>query len=241
MSPTGHADAASSILRSLEAVEQERARRAADRTLLERVQAVKAFQERRFRDTYADLLASDRYAPAARFFLGELYGPQDFSQRDAQFARIVPALGRLFPHEIVATVATMGALHALSESLDTAMAVALPTAAVDADGYRAAWRRVGRADDRERQIALTIDVGESIDRYTRVPMVSMSLRMMRGPARAAGLSALQSFLEAGFESFRAMRGAGEFLQTVGERERAFAAGLFGASGDAAAAASGQLP
>ena len=32
-----------------------------------------------------------RYAGAARFFLDELYGPGDFSQRDAQFARVVPA------------------------------------------------------------------------------------------------------------------------------------------------------
>jgi hypothetical protein len=37
---------------------------------------------------------------------------------------------------------------------------------------------------------------------------------MRGPARSAGLAALQSFLESGFDTFRGMRGAGEFLSTI---------------------------
>jgi hypothetical protein len=49
---------------------------------------------------------------------------------------------------------------------------------------------------------------------------------MRAPARAAGMSALQSFLESGFETFRAMRGADEFIAWIGERERALAAALF---------------
>jgi len=48
-----------------------------------------------------------RYGPAAHFFLEELYGPRDFADRDTQFARVVPALVRLFPREIVATVAIL--------------------------------------------------------------------------------------------------------------------------------------
>ena len=54
---------------------------------------------------------------------------------------------------------------------------------------------------------------------------------MRGPAQAAGLAALQQFLERGFDTFRSLRGAAGFLQTVAERERAQAMRLFnGASG-----------
>jgi hypothetical protein len=51
---------------------------------------------------------------------------------------------------------------------------------------------------------------------------------MRKPAQAAGLDALQSFLEQGFDTFRAMRGAEPFLATIGEREQALAASLFSA-------------
>ena len=38
-------------------------------------------------------------------------------------------------------------------------------------------------------------------------MLRNSLRLMRGPAQVAGLGDLQAFLESGFETFRAMRGA----------------------------------
>ena len=238
--PRAAAADAPAILRSLAAVEQERARRQAVPGLGEKVQAVKAYQQSRFEHTHAELLASSRYVAAARFFLDELYGPSDFSRRDAQFARIVPALVRLFPQEIVETVATLGELHALSESLDSAMAEALSSPAIDASGYAQAWQATGRRVDREQQIDLMLAVGRSLDRYTRKPMLSASLRMMRGPARAAGLSDLQAFLERGLDTFKTMRGATEFLAGIEARERALLAQLFTAEPQAAAG-SGQLP
>jgi hypothetical protein len=229
------------ILGHLDAVERERRSRAASPRLQAKVQAVKAYQQRRFAHTYADLLATARYGAAARFFLEELYGPSDFSQRDAQFARVVPALVRLFPQEVVETVATLTQLHALSEHLDSAMACEVPDADVDALAYARAWRAVGLTSDRERQVALTLDVGHDLDELTRKPLLRHSLRMMRGPARAAGLSALQSFLENGFDTFRAMRGAQEFLSTVSTRERALLEALFDAQDQALPRALGQLP
>jgi hypothetical protein len=53
---------------------------------------------------------------------------------------------------------------------------------------------------------------------------------MRFPARAAGLSALQSFLESGFDTFRKLHGADEFLSQIENRERSLAASLFGSAG-----------
>jgi hypothetical protein len=54
-----------------------------------------------------------------------------------------------------------------------------------------------------------------------------SLKLMRAPARAAGLEDLQGFLERGFSAFAAMRGASDFLAVVDRRERALMAALFG--------------
>lgn len=236
---------AQTILGHLQTVAAERERRAASPALAQRVVALKAYQQRRFAHTYADLLASVRYAAAARFFLDELYGPRDYSQRDAQFARVVPALVRLFPQEIVDTVATLGELHALSETLDSIAGSMLPTSEVDAMAYVRAWQATGHAEDRERQIVLTLAVGESLDQLVRNPLLRHSLRMMRAPARAAGLAELQRFLESGFDTFKAMKGAREFLATVGTRERALAHALFAASVDAEGrlgdTALGQLP
>lgn len=221
---------ADAILATLRTVEFERLRRSRDPELARKVVAVKAFQQRRFLHTYADLLSSPRYGGAARFFLGELYGPADFTQRDAQFARVVPSIIRLFPADVVDAVAALAELHALSETLDTAMASHLNSGAVLVMPlqYARAWQATGRPDDREMQISLTLSVAGDLDRLTRKPLLRSSLRLMRGPARAAGLAALQQFLEAGFDTFRAMKGATEFVEIVRAREQALASMLFGA-------------
>ena len=216
------------ILTHLKAVEAERTARAADAGLRRKVTALKAYQQRRFQRSYADLLCSERYGDAARFFLDELYGPEDFSTPDAEFARIVPALARLFPDEIVRTVERLAALHALSERLDSQMARALSADDVDASSYVLAWRTTGQPEARAEQVRLTLEVGCALNRFTRNPLLRHSLRAMRGPARAAGMSALQGFLERGFETFRAMRGAEGFLAVVVEREEAFGRALFSA-------------
>lgn len=219
---------AQSILEQLHAVSEQRALRSLDPSFDARVQAVKHYQHGRFERTYADLLADNRYAKAARFFLDELYGPRDFTRRDTQFARVVPALVRLFPNEIVLTVKALAELHGLSEVLDSATGRVLPEGPLSAQRYGAAWREVGRKADRERQIMLTRQVGTALDAYTRNPLLRHSLRLMRGPARAAGLSELQKFLELGFDTFREMRGAKPFLDIIEERESAYARELFGA-------------
>ncbi|HEY9108425.1 MAG TPA: hypothetical protein VIN58_17255 [Roseateles sp.] len=228
---------AESLLKELRAVDAERARRAADPELEARVQALKAYQQRRFATTYADLLANPRYEAATRFFLHELYGPGDYRQRDAQFARVIPTLTRLFRAEVVDTVAKLARLHALSERLDTAMAEHLLSPDVTAREYAIAWRACGEPDARRQQIELTMAVGEALDRLTRKPLLRQSLKLMRGPAQMAGLGALQNFLESGFDTFRAMRGAGEFLSTLRHREDTLARGLFQAD----TSVLGQLP
>lgn len=229
---------AAGIASALEVVEAERQRRLASPALREKVTALKAFQQRRFSHTYADLLRSPRYGPPARYFLEELYGPADFSARDAQFARVAPTIARLFPSDVAETIAILSALHALSETLDSAMAEQLADARIAPADYIAAWQGVGREADRSRQIDLTLSIAAQLDRVTRLPLLRNALRLMRGPARAAGLSDLQRSLEVGFDTFKAMKGADEFIAWIDERERSLADALFAAGkrGTAGAAA-----
>jgi hypothetical protein len=231
-------DPGARILEHLAAVEAERRRRIAAPALERAVAALKRYQQARFARTHADLLAHPRYGRAANFFLTELYGPQDFTGRDAQFARIVPALVRLFPQDIVETVEALAAVHALSERLDSAMGEQLGEAAPTRAGYVRAWQATGDRAGRMRQIELVMAIGVALDRHTRSFMLRASLKAMRAPARAAGMATLQAFLEAGFDAFVAMRGAEEFLARIEQRENALARRLFEA--DAAAAASGPL-
>lgn len=222
---------AQSILGHLESVAQLRRAQAGDPALGEHVRAVKAYQHARFAATYADLLQSGDHAAAARFFLDELYGPHDFTERDAQFARIVPALVRLFPRDIVGTVRSLAELHALSERLDAEMAQTLASGPLDVEHYRRTWQQVGQATERQRQIDLMLQIGRALVGFTRNPLLRHSLRLMRGPARAAGLGALQHFLERGFDTFGALRQPDGFLRLIAEREQRIARWLFAAACD----------
>lgn len=183
---------------------------------------LKTWQAGRLARTHADLLADPRYGPAAAFFLSDLYGPADFSTRDGEIARVVPLLVRMLPVRALDTLGDALRMDALSESLDDDVTAALCRAGridrIDDDAYASAYRACGRAADRELQIALTDEIGAALDRLTRMPMLGATLHLMKVPAEMAGLGALQSFLQRGFDAFRHMRGAEHFLSTINTRE-----------------------
>ena len=63
-------------------------------------------------------------------------------------------------------------------------------------------------------------LGDSMCQMVRIPMLSITLTIMRGPARMAGLASLQQFLEHGFSTFKKMRQPHEFVANIVRRERA---------------------
>lgn len=194
---------------------------AADPALGAALSRLRGWQSRRLRATYADLADSPRYAEAIAFFQNDLYGPGDFSRRDADLARILPVMSRMLPARMLEVVADATDLNALSFRLDHALLAHLPRHdRFDVADYCRAYRRAGDMASRTRQIALIGTVGRAIDRYGRNRSVRQALRLMRVPARAAGFAALQDFLERGFASFALMDGAGDFLAIVDARERA---------------------
>lgn len=200
-----------------------RASRAADPAAAD-YPALKEWQAGRLAATYADLLASERYRPAAEFFLSDLYGPKDFRSRDEELARVVPVMVRVLPARALLTLLEAVKMDMLSESLDTDMVLALRKAHregdIDLPAYVAAYRTCGRREDREQQIALVDRIGKTLDRLTRMPLIRVSLRLMHGPAHLAGLGELHSFLQRGFDAFSFMNGADEFLAIVTARETA---------------------
>ena len=215
---------ADQIHQALEAVAQLRQRRASDAPLSAANAAIKRFQARRFQATYADLLQSPRYQTAARFFLHELYSDKDYAERDQQFARIAGTIAKLFPQSVVNTAAALAQVHALTERLDDSMAreyLALKIKEPSSNEiarYIACWRLVADPSARHQQLTVVLSLGQSLDELTGKPGLRTLLKMMRGPAAAAGLGSLQKFLESGFDAFQTMRGADEFLKLIAERE-----------------------
>lgn len=207
------------VLPHLETLKRLRGQPLADAALAARLAEVKHWQHDRLARTYADLVAHPRYAKATRFFLEDLYGAKDFSRRDQEMARIYPTLVRLLPSSTVETVDLALELDALAEAFDQDMARALPLrGAIDEVTYAAAFRKVGREPERFRQVKLVAEVGSRLDHVVKKPLIATTLRMLRKPAHMAGLGDLQEFLEHGFEAFRAMGGADEFLGIITRRE-----------------------
>lgn len=180
--------------------------------------AVRKFQAERMTNTHADLLKASASRAAAQFFLADLYSTDDLTQRDASLERVVPAMERLLHAAALWTVAEAISLDALSEKLDAAMARQLGEKFSESD-YIAAYRVAGTRADRERQIDHVESVGRALCELIRVPLISSTLAMMRGPAKLAGFGELQNFLERGFKSFKGMKNPGEFVELVVARER----------------------
>jgi len=198
--------------------------RSADRLRLREWQAA------RLARTHADLLASERYGQGAAFFLSDLYGPKDFSERDDEIERILPMMIAALPAAGVRTVALAVEVDALSEDLDAAVAQALREAgridSIDDNAYADAYRACGHRPQRARQIELIGDTGRTLARLTRMPFVALALRLMHGPAHLAGLGELHAFLQRGFDAFLSMGDPEEFLEAIRLRETAVMERLF---------------
>jgi hypothetical protein len=202
--------------------------------LAKALQTIKQLQAQRFAATYADMLADPVFAPSARFFLEELYSAQDYSARDAQFARVAVAIERTFPDAVVATVLSLAQLHRQTEELDMAMAQQLCTEKHSALArlYLSSWRKVDQRSLRNWQLNTVLEIGQALGRLTRKPGLRMMLKVMRRPAKLAGLESLQHFLESGFDHFAGMARKPEavaaFLSTIRARETTWINQLFDA-------------
>src|SRR5881394_2363346 len=86
--PTNAAAIAAEMREHLEKLKQLRGPQArAD--MPARVAEVQRWQTARLMRTYADLNANPRYRAATAYFVQDLYGPKDFSARDAALLKLV--------------------------------------------------------------------------------------------------------------------------------------------------------
>ena len=148
---------------------------------------LKRFQSERLARSYADIAAEPRYRAATEFFLGHLYGPKDFSRRDAEMLRVLPAMTAMLPRSALETAALAIELEALSEGLDHRSAATLGPGPLDEERYGQAYRAGSTRPERERQIDLIVAVGRRLDSLVTMPLVYRTLKLMRRPAKLAGL------------------------------------------------------
>ena len=179
------------------------------------------WQRARLSRSYSDLESLEGYRSAIHFFLSELYGGLDFRDRDQDLGRVMPVMIRFLPDATLATMSEAFELQAISLEFDMRMADwmarhDLPR--LDMDGYCRTYRACDDRGGRERQITLIRKLGYDLDSLVRWPLVNRLVRLLRGPAHAAGFGRLQEFLEAGLGAFRALPDATLFIETIYERE-----------------------
>lgn len=207
-------------------IERNRAHReahAGDRPLGRALQVLRRWQAQRLARSYADLLASERYRPAAEFFLTDLYGEKDFTKRDQDVERMYPSMVTVLPDSALHTIALAVEVHVLTAELDRALCEVLVgelgiKERITESQYAEGFRRCANLPQRQRQVQLIRRVGDDLDAVVAKPMLYQVLKLARKPAQVAGFAELHDFLERGFSAFRHMGGAEEFLETIASRE-----------------------
>jgi hypothetical protein len=136
---------------------------------------------------------------------------------------------RVLPGSLLGAAADAIELAVLSHAFDLRVAAVLAgmdDRPLDDLRYARAYRSAGLPRLRRHQVRLIHGLGMTLDRAVSKPAIGTLLRISRGPARAAGLAALQSFLERGFAAFRALDGAAGFVEEIARRELEVSRRLF---------------
>lgn len=192
---------------------------------------LRRWQAARLKASFRHFMHDPQRAPAAEFFLSDVYGDRDFTRRNADIARVVPMMRRLLPKKLLGTVADAIELGVVTQTLDLGMAEALESLAprrrrLDEALYGEAYRRVGQEKQRQRQIALIGRVGRGFGKALQIPGVAALLAFSRGPAKLAGLGELQGFLERGYAAFESLGDAAAFVDEIERDEREVSRRLF---------------
>lgn len=179
------------------------------------------WQRERIARSFEDLARRESSRPAIHFFLSELYGGLDFRERDQDMEKVMPVMIRFLPDKTLGTMSEAFELQAISLEYDIEMAAWMRGEGLfglDMSRYCTVYRACSDRPGRQRQIELIRKLGYDLKGLVRWPMVNTLVRLLRGPAHAAGFGTLQEFLEQGLAAFRALEDPVRFIDTIYERE-----------------------
>ncbi|MCS6841160.1 MAG: hypothetical protein NZ699_17195 [Roseiflexus sp.] len=183
--------------------------------------ALQALQSDRLRRDYADLAAEPQYRLVGEFFFTELYGPRDFSARDAQ-ARRLHLLVQSFPGVVIRDVEQVLELLDLTNRLDDEVVEQLIAMGApldfDMETYERAYRLADNYADRVRQIELVRQSLYNVARLTRNPLLGIALDRTKGLADMLGMSDIHRFLRLGYKAVLPVRDMPRFIETITVRE-----------------------
>ena len=201
-----------------------------------RLALLRAWQSERLAKTYADLLADKHTRPAGLFFLSDIYGPRDFTQRDHDAERLHDILARLVPAPLLRQLTDIIRLNRLSAALDEKLTAVLfeklgVTDTITAGTYVEGYRRCDNQAERAEQIDLIVVVLTEAAQGAHWPGVGVALKAIGGTARKAGWVELYDFLQRGYDAFRRIKDVKAFVGSIEQRERRILAQIFAGEPD----------
>ena len=198
-----------------------------DEAFRARLHALQAFQVRRLQHTHAALVADPVFHDATELFLNDIYGGIDLMPMAREIERALPLALRLLPESVLRTSAVATEVMVLTQELDERLAELLfeqrGVTRLNVADYTAAFRDLGRMDDRLRQMNLVRELGHGLDKYVRSRVIFMTFRMASGPAHKYGLGILYDFLDRGFRVMRPMGSAHDMFDRMAQEESAIIA------------------
>jgi hypothetical protein len=186
--------------------------------LMPSIRAVQAWQCKRLLVSHQDMYQQKRFKPAVEFFINELYGPNDFSQRDQDIARIVPKMSKFLPEKALQSLASALYLNTLSFELDFDLAKQLVNTEINRDTYAKAYTSCDNIANRQKQIDYIRTLGNDLAEVVKMKGISSLLFISRKPAKMAGALALHEFLDKGFKSFKNLGNVEDFIIPVVNKE-----------------------
>ena len=187
---------------------------------------LREWQCQRLLQSHQQSYQNAKYRPAIQFFVDELYGPKDFTQRDKDIESVVPKMKKWLPEEALESLAVAIHLNALSQELDVEMLNQLGGASIDNKSYAQAYQNSNNQHLRAMQIDYIEQLGLDLAKVVKLPGIGLILKMARTPAKLAGLSTLQCFLEDGFAAFKRLGKVEDFILPLVSQERDIMNALF---------------
>ena len=189
--------------------------------ILKNYQAFVVWQNNYMLQFYDDFCVTKENTAAVDFVVSDLTGI-GISERDHDLARVVPAMVTMLPDKALQTIAVAMELNSRILTINLSICRELfgnlpPASKISERNYCLACRNVSRLDEFLELVELTRQVGQSLNHVVKLPMIGMILRAMRTPARLAGFSSLQEFLETGYHTFRAIKDVDQFLDDISNR------------------------
>lgn len=170
---------------------------------------------------FSDLYTREGYADAIDFTMSDLAGI-GISNRDRDLERAAPAITAMLPLHALETIATAAEMNARVLTVNIAICRSLlvdndlPARITETD-YCIACRKASSLEECVELVHLITALGRTLKSLVAIPVIGMTLRVMRAPAHAAGFGSLQEFLEKGYSTFKQIPDIDHFLSEIEHR------------------------